>query len=403
MSSGHGATSRRAVYSGTRRVPGLYERDLADGRTVFEARLRLDGNVRRHRLEATTKTDAVRELEALRVDYRRGEEYRSPAAALTVADVAVDYVASLQARVDDRDPKRRRSQRTVDDARYKLDRYVLPVLGTIPVADLSAGDVVRLLDRLAARQLSANTRTGVLSVLSGLMRFATKRGLVERNVVRDIDRDDRPGTARATEPRYLTAGELGRLLEHLSDTFRPIAAACTYAALRHAEALGLRWSDVDFATKTITVTGQLAPGGRRIPYVKTSASGSSIELLPALERELRALRSRHASRDLRLVAADALVFVTATGRPQSQRNVLRAVHAAGDAAGLNAAGRERVGLHDLRHSFVALALDAGASMAETAALARHANARVTAQVYAGLSDDGRKKAAAKLVEAGFGR
>jgi integrase len=66
-------------------------------------------------------------------------------------------------------------------------------------------------------------------------------------------------------------------------------------------------------------------------------------------------------------------------------------------------GREPVGLHDLRHSFVALALDAGASLAEVAALARHANAKVTAAVYAGLADGGREKAAAKLVEAGFGR
>jgi integrase len=83
--------------------------------------------------------------------------------------------------------------------------------------------------------------------------------------------------------------------------------------------------------------------------------------------------------------------------------VLRAVHSAGDAAGLNGGGRQPVGLHDLRHSFVALALEAGVSMPEAAALARHANARVTAQVYAGLSDSGREAASAKLVEAGFGR
>lgn len=37
-----------------------------------------------------------------------------------------------------------------------------------------------------------------------------------------------------------------------------------------------------------------------------------------------------------------------------------------------------------------------------AALARHANARVTGQVYAGLTESGREKAAAKLIEAGFG-
>jgi hypothetical protein len=51
---------------------------------------------------------------------------------------------------------------------------------------------------------------------------------------------------------------------------------------------------------------------------------------------------------------------------------------------------------------VALALASGASIAETAALARHANAKVTLAVYAGLSENGRETASAKLVEAGFG-
>jgi integrase len=96
--------------------------------------------------------------------------------------------------------------------------------------------------------------------------------------------------------------------------------------------------------------------------------------------------------------------VSRRGRPQHRRNALRAVHGAGDAAGLNGDGREPVGLHDLRHSFVALALalDAGLSLAEAAALARHANASVTAAVYAGPADGGRERAAAKLLDAGFG-
>ena len=99
---------------------------------------------------------------------------------------------------------------------------------------------------------------------------------------------------------------------------------------------------------------------------------------------------------------DGLIFSTSRGRPQSRRNALRAVQTAGDAAGLNPEGGEKVGLHDLRHSLVALALDAGLSLAEVAVLTRHANAHVTAQVYAGHSDSGRKGIAAKLAAAGVG-
>jgi integrase len=159
---------------------------------------------------------------------------------------------------------------------------------------------------------------------------------------------------------------------------------------------------VDLAAGTLSVTGQLGANGERLP-VKTPASGATVPMLPALARVLREHRSRQAGRDLRLVHGDALVFTTSRGRPQSRRNALRAIHAAGDAAGLNGGDREKVGAHDLRHSFAGVALAAGMSLAEVAVLMRHANAQVTATVYAGLTEDGRERAAAKLVEAGFGR
>ena len=46
----YGVESREPVYSGTRRVPGLYQRRVADGGLVFEARLHRGGRVRRFRL-----------------------------------------------------------------------------------------------------------------------------------------------------------------------------------------------------------------------------------------------------------------------------------------------------------------------------------------------------------------
>jgi integrase len=399
--SSYGAKTRRPVFTGNRRVAGLYERRLADGSTVYDVALRLGGKVRRHRLEAATKTDAITELRALQVDYGRGETHRSPASTPTVAELARDWIAHLEARIGHRGSRRRYSARTVALYRQKLATYVLPELGHRPVPDVGLADVRRLVDRLGAADLAPSTVTGTLGILSGLLRFGVKGGLLERNPVGDLDRDDRPGAARLTEPRYLSAAELELLLASVTDTFRPAVATCAFAALRISEALGLRWRDVDFAAATIAVTGQLGANGERVP-VKTAASAATLPMLPALARELREHRSRQAGRDLRRVQADALVFTTSRGKPQSRRNALRALHAAGEAAGLNGDGREPVGLHDLRHSFVALALASGVSLAEAAALARHANARVTAQVYAGLTEDGRERATAKLVDAGFG-
>lgn len=121
----------------------------------------------------------------------------------------------------------------------------------------------------------------------------------------------------------------------MTDTFRPVAATCAYAGLRISEALGLTWADADFKAKQINVRRQLHPDGTIRNVTKTTASKAEVPLLPALERKLREHRSRQAGVHLRLVHDDQLVFTTWNSNPQSRRNALRAVHAAGDAAGLN--------------------------------------------------------------------
>jgi integrase len=393
----YGATSRRPVFSGNRRISGLYERKLADGHTVYEAAVRLGGKVRRRRLQAHTKTDAIAELRTVQVDFERGEQHRSGIGP-TLAELATDYLVHLQDRVGDTDPKRRRSQRTVRHYDEQLRLHALPALGQRLATDLTVADLRRLLDALAAKRLSPRSRSGLLGILSGLLAFGVKRGAVERNIVRDLDRDDRPSTARLTEPRYLSPDELEDLLAQMSDTFRPIAAVCAYAGLRLSEALGLCWQDIDLESHTLTVTAQLGTDGTRTP-LKTVASAATVPILPALADELRAHHFRVATQTASLSSPDALVFTTSRDKPHGRRNVLRAVYTAGDAAGLNGNGRQRVGVHDLRHSFVAIALAGGLTLPEAAALARHANPRITAAVYAGLTETARAGLGKRLAAA----
>ena len=86
-----------------------------------------------------------------------------------------------------------------------------------------------------------------MGVVGTLFTFALKQGYVDRNVVRDLPREDRPSAARASEPRYLSADELALLLAHAKDDYRPLLALWGYAALRLGESLGLRWAlDLDF-------------------------------------------------------------------------------------------------------------------------------------------------------------
>jgi len=221
-------------------------------------------------------------------------------------------------------------------------------------------------------------------------------------VVRDLDRDDRPGSMRLTEPRYLDQSEIVRLIDAVGPVFRPVIVTCATTGLRISEALGLRWRDIDLDAGSIQVCRQLDDDLTTRDDLKSPASRATVRILPALDRELRALRAGQAETDLRRVHRDALVFVTNTGQPQSRRNALRALHIAGDRCGLNSDGRERVGLHDLRHSLISQVMAGTRDLDITATVARHANPGVTSTMYVGLTDARRAGIAQQLVDAGIG-
>jgi integrase len=118
-----------------------------------------------------------------------------------------------------------------------------------------------------------------------------------------------------------------------------------------------------------------------VPGTKTAGSAQPVPLTADLVRELA--HRRHVGLDLRRIQPEARLF------PHDRRNALRAVYAAGHAAGLNPDGVEKVGLHDLRHSCAGLLFAANVPAPTIAAILRHADVRTTLTVYAGLVETNR--------------
>jgi len=179
------------------------------------------------------------------------------------------------------------------------------------------------------------------------LRFAVKRDLIPANPMAGLDRDDRPGGARTSEPRYLDDEEIDGLLAATGESFVAVLAVCANG-LRIGEALGLRWSDVDLDAGTISVNGQLALSGEWTAITKAKSSRAVVPMLPRMQRELRGWRTRQAALGFDRLGQDSLIFQTATGKQQSHRNCFRALTPAASKAKLNGKGVQPLGLHDLR-------------------------------------------------------
>jgi integrase len=316
-----------------------------------------------------TKTEAIAHHRRLVVGVETGGVEIGDR-SLTVRAMAESFLAR------ERGVLGKRKATTVDGYESQLEKHVLPALGRHKADELTVQHVRSLIDKLTAEGRSGALVRRCLSALSAVYRHGERDlGAVRRSPVRDLDRGDRPSSKRQSEPRYLALTEVEALLGKLGDEYRPVAAVLFYGALRVSEALALTWAHVDFANATLTVRG-----------TKSEASWATIPLLPPLVEYLRAQRERQAGKGFARVRADALVFQSASGRPQSRRNALRAVQAAATAAGLNDEGREPVGCHDLRHSCAAFAFSLGMTPVEVARLLRHSDPAITLTIYAGLDD-----------------
>jgi integrase len=354
--------TRTPVESRGRRVPGLYERTTKTGRRTYEYVGRLNGRVRTIKLDAQTKTDAIAEAETLRSGVRDKRIEISADRRKTVRDAVTDYLEHLEGLDGTRGAK---SPRTLEDIEDKLDLYVVPAIGHLPVAAVTDRDIEHL--ARSARHRSESTVRSILSTASQRFAWALRQRYCDHNPVkraREIHGDTLLPVWTPKPQRALTDEEVLAALDRVGEAFRPVVAFTAETGLRISEVLALRWADVDLNEGALVVRSTKTKTTREI-----GISSAAVEVL----REHRTRMRTSSLVGIAAIAPDALIFQTRTGRPQSRRNVLRVWQEALGIAGC--------GLHTLRHSFISRLEERGVSVAIAAELVGHSRITTTQAVY----------------------
>lgn len=154
--------------------------------------------------------------------------------------------------------------------------------------------------------------------------------------------------------------------------------------LRRGEALGLRWSDVDFADETITVRRSVGAGEKGRPVVTDGKTAASRATVPVDSETLGLLRSlRRVQRESLLAAG---VPVPADGYVWRSDPLGNSPLTPGAVSQWWRRNRDRLGLpgtrvHDLRHFVASQLLAAGVDTVTVQARLRHASATTTLAFY----------------------
>lgn len=325
--------------------------------------------IRRH-VQRATRREAWEALETLRDQAKRGAGTAVSPKRLTVAAWLDEWLAAIVVSV------RPRTWATYESL---MRNHVVPSLGSIVLDRVTVTDVNRVIARVAATSSSMvadNTRRTLRVALGA----AVDRGLL---VVNPVDRSVKPKVDTHTPPA-LKNDQIRRLIALVGqdrNAARWIVAL--FCGLRQGEALGLRWTDIDWAEGTIRVSRQVQrllwrhgctpahscgkkpascpkrhSGGLRETPPKSADSVRTIVPPPVVMKALAAHRQRQTRERLTAVRWERpdVVFTNVLGGLIDPR---------GDYAEgkdlLRRAGVPEARLHTLRHTAVTAMLEAGIS------------------------------------------
>jgi integrase len=187
-------------------------------------------------------------------------------------------------------PTRRSNLRPSTLARYEREtlRHINPFIGHVPLHRVTAADLdalyAALLDR--GRQdgngLAPKTVLNIHQILRAALRDAFNRGLVTHNEAL-LAHPPRLRHRFSNKPNAWTARQLASFLESCSShRLWPAIYVAATTGMRRGEVLGLRWGDVDFNRRRLSVHRTIIA----IAYdtaestVKTRTSRRVIDLSP---------------------------------------------------------------------------------------------------------------------------
>ena len=281
---------------------------------------------------------------------------------------------------------------TESDYQAILDNHVLPLFIDLKVNEISEGKIKELLFNKVNAGKAGSTVSHIKNVVSGILNQAVDDDLISVNPALNLGnkfmkkindaikaRKVSNGEENRGEPDPLSAEELKLLLDkvqkHFSEHY-PLFLLLARTGIRTGEASGLRWGDIDFNSRFISLKRSLSRGklstfkGKRERRVDMS-----LQLTEALKAHL--IKSKEKGLKLGLGDHPEYVFTNRLGGFVDVNNWRRKVF---DKA-LAKAEIRKIRIHDLRHTYATLRISKGDNIADVSNQLGHFSETFTMKIY----------------------
>lgn len=266
-----------------------------------------------------------------------------------------------------------------------LRNWIVPKWGSYLLAEVKT---VSVEDWLRTLPLSNGSRAKIRNLMSALFNHAIRYEWTERNPIRFV----RQSAKRERTPDVLTAEEIKALLAELDGPYYVMAFLAAVTGLRVSELLALKWEDVNFASGEIHLSRGIVC--QHVGPLKTETSQKPVPMDAGLSALLLDWRGRCPyNQDTDYVFGSPEKDGTQPLWPSSAMS--KHIRPAAQRAGI----AKHVRWHVFRHSFATLLKANGEDVKTVQESLRHADSKVTLDVYTQGLMPVKRAAQRKVIEA----
>jgi integrase len=286
--------------------------------------------------------------------------------------------------------------KTYDQYRQISTGHIIPILGRIKLKDLRPDQIQSLYNNKLKSGTSNRTVRMIHAVIHRALNQALQMGVITRN---PSDAVIRPKLVKK-EMKTLTDTQVQTLLLGVRGTrFEALYLLAVTTGLREGELLGLKWSDLDWITRHLSIQRQLqrlhdlglvfsepkSASGRRVIVLGTATVEKLREHYQRQQWERLAAGERWVENDL--------IFPTTIGTPSDWRSLVRSFKKL-----LQTSSLPNIRFHDLRHTAATLMLQQGIHPKVVQERLGHSQISLTLDTYSHVLPNMQEEAAEKIDE-----
>lgn len=371
-----------------------------------------DRNRVRHYVYAKTLPELRAKEKELLVKYEQGLDAYA-AKQLTLNDCFDRYISQ----------KFNLKETTKANYIYMYKRFVRPTFGRRKISEIRFSDVKEFYLSLLKEGIKANTLESVHTVVHPALQLAVRDGLIVNNpsdfAMTEIKRSK---LWDAPKRRALTIPQQKAFMNYLEsdreyEGWLPIITVLLGTGMRIGECLGLRWEDLDFEKRMISVNHNLTDrpdsNGKCEKHIQTPKTDAGTRTIPMIQEVFEAFLSEYEIQkclgfcEEEIDGYSGFVFTTAYHTVYSAAAVNNAIHRAINAYNSKegkAAKRESrepeilpdFSAHHLRHTFCTRLCENETNLKVIMDIMGHADISTTMDIYAECSKEKKKEVMTNL-------